>query len=151
MPTVKQNAVPDANAKMEAFILARAINNAPAWMPNDNPDQTILHGTVVALSLGIDKERESEYPKVTYKLDSPCGKHEAGSYMTVHAFYTLLRKQLAECGTKIGSEQILSYDGKKKKNNPTQDEIDRKMDEYHQTFVQNVGEEVKAVAENFAF
>lgn len=140
------------NDKLAAFLLAEAINNAPAWMPGENEDQAIMHGTVIGLAMGESKQNDfGQYPIVIYKLDSNCGQYEAGTHIKVHAFHTLLRTQLMEAGTKIGVEQMVSYRGKRKKNNPTEDEIKRGLDEYHLTYVQNVGAEFTAVAEGFTF
>lgn len=147
---VAKNAPAPAQSKMEAFLLAEAINNAPAWMPGENEDQAVLHGVVIGLAMGRDSGY-GVYPVIIYKLESDCGILKAGTYAKVHAFHTLLRNQLAEAGTKIGSEQMLSYRGKKRKNNATQEEIDKGLADYHLTFVQNIGAEFTAVAEDFAF
>jgi hypothetical protein len=135
---------------MEAFLLARAIANAPAFNPAIDadgkvidPDSAIFTGTVIGLHMGRDSGY-GEYPVVVYKLDD-------GSYLKLHAFHTLIRNQLAELGTKIGKRQIVSYDGLKRKNNPTPDEIEKKLDRYHVTFVMNVGEAIETEAANFAF
>jgi hypothetical protein len=133
----------DASARMEAFLLAKAIANAPAWMPADNPDMATFEGEVIGLRMGRDNGY-GEYPVITYKLDD-------GTFLNVHAFHTLLRQQLAEAGTTVGKRQILSYDGKKRKNNATTEEIEKGLADYHLTFVMNVGEEIKAVDDNFTF
>lgn len=133
----------NADKEMEAYFLAKAIANAPAWMPAENPEMQTIRGEVIGLRMGRDNGYGT-YPVITYKLDD-------GTFLNVHAFHTLLRTQLAEVGTKIGSRQILSYDGLKRKNNATKEEIDKGLADYHLTFVMNVGEEVKTVDDNFAF
>ncbi len=151
MATAKSNTTANPNAEMEAFLLAKAIANAPAFNPPIDkatgkvidPDTAVFTGEVIALQMGRDSGY-GEYPVVVYKLDD-------GSFLKLHAFHTLLRGQLAELGTKVGIRQIVSYDGLKTKNNPTPDEIEKGLDKYHLTFVMNVGQGVVPVAANFTF
>jgi len=134
-------------SELEAAKLAEAISSAPAWRPDAEPDTAEFIGEVIGLYMTGKTTSEGgygRYPAVVYKLDN-------GSYRTVHAFHTLLRQQLAELKTEIGKRQFLAYRGTKRKNNATQEEIDKGLADYHVTFVHNIGEEIKPVSEDFAF
>jgi hypothetical protein len=129
-----------AKTEMEAFLLRKALNNAPAWMPEKGD---ILVGEVVGLRMGNDNGYGT-YPVVIYKQDD-------GEFIALHAFHTLIREQLREAKTVIGKRQMIAYDGKKRKNNATQEEIDKGLADYHLTYVENVGEVKEVKAEVFEF
>jgi hypothetical protein len=129
-------------SEMDAFLQRKALNTAPAWMPEPG---TVVAGTVAGLRMGNDNGW-GVYPVVVYKLDD-------GSYVSVHAFHTLLRERLAELKTDIGVRQILSYDGKKSKNNATDEEREADRDKYHMYYVENASDTSSdsMVEENFSF
>lgn len=139
MPTEKETQ--KAIADIEAFLERRNRNRAPAWRPEPG---TVMAGEVVGMHMGPDMGY-GEYPIVTYKLDS-------GEYVAVHAFHTLLRQTLAELKTDIGKRQILSYMGKRQKTNPTEEEVKKGLDSYHDYYVENEGESnLSGTDENFSF
>jgi phytoene dehydrogenase-like protein len=114
---------------------------APAWMPD--PGTTIV-GEVIGLHM-----RDGEhglYPCVTYRV-------EGGTVINVHAFHTLLRKNLADLKTDIGVKQIITYNGKRKKLHATEEEVKKGLDAYHDYYVENYGEGSAVVgkSEDFAF
>jgi len=131
--------IPAANAEMDRFMFLKTIATAPAWMPE--PGDTLL-GVIVHREIMPGKDGFDPYPAMTYRLDD-------GTYKKVHAIHTLLQNQYREKGTDIGRRQFLSYEGKRKKNNPTPDEVERKLDEYHLTFLANADEELKETSFDF--
>lgn len=126
--------------ELEDYFARRELAKAPAWRPE--PKTTVV-GTVIALTM-----RDSGYglyPVVSYKGDD-------GTVFAVHAFHTLLRQMLAELKTEIGSKQIITYEGKRQKTNPTEEEIKKGLDSYHDYYVENwSGPSQDDKAENFTW
>jgi hypothetical protein len=140
--TAPKNTAPKLSAaaqEIEEFFQRKQLNTAPAWMPEPG---TVMAAEVVGLRMGADNGYGT-YPVIVYKLDS-------GEFVSVHAFHTLLRARLAELKTEIGKRQILSYDGKKRKNKATPEEIEKGLADYHMYYVENAGE-VAATAKEEGF
>src|SRR3982751_944710 len=85
---------------MQRILRGKGITNPPAWISEPG---TVVRATVIGLKMSEPNEY-GQYPIITYEAAD-------GSIFAVHAFHTLLRETLQELGTKVGSEQILSYDG----------------------------------------
>lgn len=147
MVAAKKNAdspiVTDIDAEMAAYRTAMQNATAPAWRPEPN---TTIVGTVIGMNM-----RESgygPYPMITYRLDN-------GEVINLHAFHTLVRTSLAEAKTDIGKRQFVTYLGKQTKNNPTEEEKAKGLDQYHMYYVLNAEDLNNAPAEgkseDFAF
>jgi hypothetical protein len=127
-------------SEIDAYFARMEQSKAAAWMPDSK--QTI-RGTVIGLNMRDGGY--GMYPVITYKKDD-------GEIINVHVFHQLLRDQLRELKTDIGSEQYITYLGKRKKNKPTEEEVKAGRDEYHDYYVENVGQDtVTGKAEDFTF
>lgn len=127
--------------EMEDYFARREQRNAPPWMPAQG---TVLLGTVIGLHM-----RESGfglYPVIVYKTDG-------GQVFAVHAFHTVLRERLKELATDLGKRQFITYLGKRRKNNATEQEIKENKADYHHYDAENADEAntVEGVSEDFKF
>jgi hypothetical protein len=145
----------DETSLLAQFETNKAINNAPAWRPDsdDNDQPKTFMGEVIGLRMGggDGKDDYGFYPVIVYKLSDGSAAAFGFPYLAFHAFHTLARQQLKDLGTTVGVKQIVSYDGLRRKNNATDEEIAKGMADYHVTYIENVGAETKAVADGFEF
>jgi hypothetical protein len=131
----------DSKNEIEEYFKRMEQAKAPAWMPE--PGTTIV-GEVIGMHM-----RDSgygNYPVITYRVDG-------GAVINVHAFHTLLRQNLADLKTDIGKKQIITYAGKREKLHPTEEEIKKGLNAYHDYYVENFGEGSPMVgkSEDFQF
>lgn len=82
----------------------RALNimTAPGWQPNPGDNVT---GTVVSLRGG--ESEYGKYPVLTIERD------DTGEFVAVHAFHTVLFKELSKLKPTTGSRLSITYAGKK--------------------------------------
>jgi len=129
MPTDKEIA---------AYQERSAIRTAPGWLPEPG---TVIKATCIGRYMREDGQYDP-YPVIVYRLDN-------GSVVSVHAFHQVLRDRLKELGTKVGSEQYLSYLGKKESGQ--RNDTEGKPVKYHMYDAENVGDEALKEDVNFEF
>lgn len=119
-----------------------AIATAKGWIPKqEGSPQALMDAEVISLQTHHDTSY-GDSPKIIYRLTD-------GSYVAVYAFHQVLRERLAELGTKIGSRQNLQYLGSQ--TSRTRLDSDGNPQRYESYYVENVGDELKVIADNFAF
>ena len=121
-----------------------ALATAPAWIPAI-PGERLENVTVVGLQIYTDEEY-GPTPVVVYRKTD-------GSYVKVYAFAQVLREQLAELKTDIGSVQNVVFIGRQDSKKRTRKDADGNdvPIQYTLTYAENVGQEMKLVEEGFKF
>jgi hypothetical protein len=121
-----------------------ALATAPAWVPVV-PGERLENVTVVGLQIFHDEEY-GDTPVVVYRKQD-------GGYVKLYAFAQVLREQLAELKTDMGSVQNIVFIGKQDSKKRTRKDADGKdvPIQYTLTYAENVGAEMKVVAEDFKF
>jgi hypothetical protein len=141
------NAKTESQARMDEYLLRMEIAKAPAWMPNKGD---VLVGEVIGLQMrGTTEEMGGYglYPCITYRQLDPSATPQI---VNLHAFHGMIRERLAELKTDLGSRQIVTYLGPRKKTtaNPKGE-----FEEYHDYYAEDfdtVGT-AAAKAEDFTF
>lgn len=127
-----QKLSPEAQ-RIEDFFNRRDTRSADAWIPEEG---AWFIGTVTDMSIRTGGDY-GDYLRVVYKVSKSSDNRDVDSLVAVHVFHMLLKDQLEELKTKIGSVQIVSYLGQKTRRNPTQEQIEKGRDKYHDYYVEN--------------
>lgn len=119
----------DLKAELEAYFSQMERDSAPGWRPEPG---TTMRAAVIGMAMRTDGPY-GKYPVITYRnLDT-------GSTVAVHAFHQILRERLAELKTDIGSEQYITYIGKRD-HNTEKDAETGKPKQYHMYHAANVAD-----------
>lgn len=137
MPTPAKKTAPPTLTLDERI----AISTAPGWRPKVSEEKRIENATVIGLRMHIDPEFGNS-PVVIYRKQD-------GGYIAVYAFHTVLRERLAELKTEVGSVQNLVYLGTQESN--TRKDSNGDPQKYESYYVENVGDEMQLVSEDFKF